>query len=384
MRSSILLHERSLCGVVYQWVRAAGCTAVVIPAMLMSKELPAQSVKPSFSPVFLAAPNADQTSPEARTIRQELKMAGDYLVGKGVPRDPAQSAYWFKKAADQGDPGAQNQLGYMYVWGIGVERDNQQAFRWFSRAAGDGSQQAKLNLAVMYMKGLGVSKDFSLGIELLTELAAKKNARAEDYLGVIYLEGYGIPADRAAAEGWFQRAAKDRSPEGEYAMGQLYSVGVGHQHDFPKAAKLLRESARGGYVPAMYMLGVLLIDHPEFARSGEDVAWLERASEAGTWQSSATLGFLARDGRGVPQNMADAFRWFSIAVRQGGTAAEENLRAHLERCRAALTADQLDRELSAANDWIAQHPHADLFFFDDMRAPFPVGEVYAARADEAQ
>jgi hypothetical protein len=44
-------------------------------------------------------------------IQQELRMAGDYMVGKGVPKDLVQSAYWFRKAADQGDAGAQNELG---------------------------------------------------------------------------------------------------------------------------------------------------------------------------------------------------------------------------------------------------------------------------------
>jgi uncharacterized protein len=310
-------------------------------------------------------------------------MAGNFLLGRGVPKDPVQSAYWFRKAADLGDQGAQNQLGYMYVWGIGVDRDAEQAFRWFSRAAAYGFEQAKLNMAVMYLKGLGVGKDPDMGRQLLTDLAQKKNGRAEDYLGVIYLQGFGVAADAGAAEQWFQKAARDKNPEGQYAMGQLFSVGAGHEHDFAKAAKFLRESAREGYVPAMYMLGVLLMDHQDLRQKGdaEDRAWLERAAEAGTWQSSAILGGMARDGHGTPQNMGEAFRWFSIAVLQGGQVAEENMRANLEKCRAALTADQQRQEMRAANDWVAQHPHTDLFVFDGMHSAFPVSEVYAARAD---
>jgi TPR repeat protein len=134
----------------------------------------------------------------------------------------------------------------------------------------------------------------------------------------------------------------------------------------------------------MYTLGVLLMDHPEVGEkgAGEDVAWLERAAEAGTWQSSAALGQMAREGRGIPQNTAEAFRWFSIAVRQGGATAGENMRANLGKCRAALTVDQQDEQVRAANDWVAQHPHVDLFVFNDMRSAFPVGEVYAAKAGE--
>ena len=316
-------------------------------------------------------------------IQQELRLAGNYLVGKGVPKDPVQSAYWFKKAADQGDPGAQNELGYLYVWGVGVERDEEQAFKWFARASGSGSQQAKLNLAVMYMKGMGVTRDNEMGRELLNELAEKRNGRAEAYLGVMYLRGYGVGQDHDVAEQWFSRAAKDKNPEGEFAMGALYSLAGGHERDFAKAAKLLRESVRAGYVPAMYSLAMLLEDHPEIEQkgSGEAVALLERSAEAGTWESSIELGELARDGRGMKQDVGEAFRWFTIAAKQGGTQAEERTRADLQKCRATLAAGEQDDELRAAESWVEQHPHADLFVVNDVHSEFPVGEVYAAKAN---
>jgi TPR repeat protein len=337
------------------------------------------------NPLSVDRPDADNSAATQRsaTIQQELRMAGAYMVGKGLPKDLVQSAYWFKKAADQGDPGAQNELGYLYIWGVGVERDEAQAFKWFARASGSGSQQAKLNLAVLYLKGMGVARDNEMGRELLTELAAKRNGRAEAYLGVMYLRGHGVALDRGAAEQWFSRAAKDKNPEGEFAMGTLYSIAGGHEHDFAKAAKLLRGSARAGYVPAMYSLAMLLVDHPDIEQkgSGEAVAMLERSAEAGTWESSVELGVLARDGRGMKQDGGEAFRWFTIAAKQGGAQAEAKTRADVEKCRAALAAGEQDDELRAAKSWMEQHPHADLFVFNDMHSEFPVGEVYAARAN---
>ena len=363
--------------------RVAGCMAALLLTMGGATALHAQiSIG---GPLSVDRPDADNPAAARMNaaIRQELRMAGDYMVGKGVPKDPVQSAYWFKKAADQGDPGAQNELGYLYLWGVGVERDEAQAFKWFVRASGSGSEQAKLNMAVSYMKGMGVARDDEMGRELLTDLAAKRNGRAEAYLGVMYLRGYGVARDRDAAEQWFSRAAKDKNPEGEYAMGTLYSIVGGHEHDFAKATKLLRESARAGYVPAMYSLAMLLVDHPDIEQkgSGEAVAMLERSAEAGTWESSVKLGVLARDGFGMRQDVGEAFRWFTIAAKQGGTQAVERTRADLEKCRAALTAGEQDDALRAAEIWLAEHPHADLFVFNDLHSEFPVGEVYAARAN---
>lgn len=327
--------------------------------------------------------NNPQSNPRTRTIQQELRLAGEYLVGKGVAKDPAQAAYWFRKAADQGDPGAQNELGYLYIWGIGVDRDETQAFKWFARAAGAGLQQGKLNLAVMYLKGIGMARDTGMARDLLTELAEKGNGRAADYLGILYFEGYNVPQDRSVAEQWFARSAKDKNPEGEYAMGQLYSVASAHEHDFRKAAKFLRDSAGAGYVPALYTLGVLLVNHPEIAqkKTGEAFWMLERAAEAGTWQSSAELGVLARDGRGTRQDVREAYRWFTIAAKQGGPEADESTRANRETCRAALAAGEQDEELRAAESWLADHPHVELFVFNDMHSEFPVGEVYAAKGN---
>ena len=363
---------------------AVGALACAMSATLSGQMAPAMAGDwpASVDHPVATTPGTPAPNPEEAQIRQELKMAGSFLTGKGVQKDPVQAAYWFRKAADQGDPEAQNELGYLYIWGVGVDKDPAQAFRWFARSAGGGWQQAKLNMAVLYMRGLGVARNPAFARQLLEDLAAKKNARAEDYLGVMYLEGDGVAQDRGAAEEWFSRSAKGRNPEGEFAMGQLYSAAADHEHDFGRAAKFLRDSAKSGYVPAMYTLGVLLVKHPEVEQKGTDEAMfmLERAAEAGTWQSSATLGLLASQGQGADRDMGSAFRWFTIAARQGGPAAEAKVRGSLALCRDALTAAEQEQQQQAAESWVEQHPHTDLFVFDGVRSEVPAGEVYAMRA----
>ena len=329
--------------------------------------------------VPVASEEASPAPPMDRAVQQDLLLAGNYLAGKGVEKDPAQAAYWFRKAADLGDPGAQNELGYLYIWGLGVGRDEAQAFRWFARASGSGYPPAKLNLAVMYLKGIGVPRDAEMARQLLTEMAAKGNGRAENYLGIMYFTGYGVTQDRAAAEEWFRRAAKAKNPEGEYQMGMLYFATEGHERDYGKAAEYLRRSARAGYVPSMHALGVLLVSHAEVKQKREDegVFWLERAAAAGTWQSSAELGTLSREGRGMPRDMSAAFRWFAIAAKQGGPAGELEVAANLDKCAEALTADQQKAEIEAAQSWLQAHAHKDLFVSGVAHSEFAMGEVYA-------
>jgi TPR repeat protein len=363
--------------------------AAAIVAAAMTLAASGQTVPALGGPLSVDQPITGNTvsgSPVDTEIQKEVRMAADYLEGRGVPKDPAQSAYWFTKAANLGDPGAQNQLGYFYIWGIGVARSEGEAFRWFARAAGSGYQQAKLNMAVMYLKGIGIAPDPAFAIQLLTELAEKGNARAQDYLGVIYLDGYGVPRNSGIAEKWFLESAKGKNPEGEFAMGNLYSAEADHEHDFAKAARFLRDSAHGGYVPAMYSLGILLVDHPEVKekKAGEAIWMLERAAEAGTWQSSDALGTLALNGRGMAKDMGAALQWFTIAAKQGGPVAEAHTRANRMQCSAALTEAELAEANRTAQSWLDQHPHADVFVINDKRSLFPAGEVYAMRASATE
>src|SRR6266849_6565815 len=100
-------------------------------------------------------------------IKQELELAADYFAGRGVPKDLTQSAYWYRKAADQGNPPAQLYLGYMYTVGMGVPQDKAEAVLWYRRASTSNYPEAKVNLAALYMRGDGVKQDRQEAIRLL-------------------------------------------------------------------------------------------------------------------------------------------------------------------------------------------------------------------------
>ena len=53
----------------------------------------------------------------------------------GVKQDYAEAAKWYRKAADQGIPAAQNNLGVMYLVGEGVSSNLVRSYMWFNLAA---------------------------------------------------------------------------------------------------------------------------------------------------------------------------------------------------------------------------------------------------------
>jgi TPR repeat protein len=54
---------------------------------------------------------------------------------------------WFRKAAEQGHAGAQDNLGLRYEHGQGVEQDHGIAAHWYRKAAEQGFAGAQYHLA---------------------------------------------------------------------------------------------------------------------------------------------------------------------------------------------------------------------------------------------
>jgi TPR repeat protein len=311
-------------------------------------------------------------------VKQELELAADYFAGRGVPKDLTQSAYWYRKAADQGNPAAQVYLGYMYTVGMGVPQDKTEAVRWYRRAESAGNAEAEVNLAALYIRGDGIKQDIQEALRLLKSAAEKRDGRADAYLGLASYMGLGGAVDHTAAEAWFRIGAKQHDPEAEFLLASFDANEPGRLPDLANEAKLLRLSAADGYVPAMHGAGLLLVNHPDLAQLPQEATnLLLSAAYAGDWQSSAVLGMLARDGRRMPKDQRVAYRWFCIAVLQGGSPAETYLRPGLRRLATSLPdAASVEQEAAA---WRQIHPNRDLFVYANEMNPkyFPIQEVYA-------
>lgn len=135
---------------------------MILPIFVLTNELSASSIEDA-SNAFTAGDYtrahkkwsdlADQGNPEAQNSLGWL-----YLTGLGVSQDYNEAIKWFRRSADQGYAGAQNNLGEMYFNGLGVKQDDFEAIKWYRRAANQGYSQAQHNLGAMYLEGRGTKK----------------------------------------------------------------------------------------------------------------------------------------------------------------------------------------------------------------------------------
>ena len=85
----------------------------------------------------------------------------DHKAGMDAYRrgDYAAAYRILRPLAEQGDSGAQYQLGVMYAGGEGVLQEDTEALRWYRKSAELGNLVAQMELGFIYSTGEGVSQD---------------------------------------------------------------------------------------------------------------------------------------------------------------------------------------------------------------------------------
>jgi len=208
-----------------------------------------------------------------------------YVIGQGVPQDYAKAMKWYRKAAEQGDAGAEYNLGDMYKQGQGVPRDYAEAARWYDKAAGQGIEKAKISLKqvlrILTEMGLDaiVGEDFASALRLLEPAAELGGGKAQFFLGLMHYTGQGVPQSYREAKKWYIIAAEQGYASAQSALGTMYYKGRGVPQIYRQAKK-----------------------------------WFFMAAEQGEPDAQSNLGIMYVEGLGVPQDYSKAHMWFNLAA----------------------------------------------------------------------
>ena len=159
----------------------------------------------AIDPSLLAKANAGE-------LGAQVQLGDAYFRGKGVRRDYARAAIWYRKAADQGDADSQYMLGGLYHLGEGVQQDDAQAFAWSMKAAEQGQKEAAFFISTCYRDGQGVAKDDVKGMVWLRKAAEQGVPGSQFVLASFYHSGIGVPQDDREAYFWLALAASGEGP----------------------------------------------------------------------------------------------------------------------------------------------------------------------------
>jgi uncharacterized protein len=120
-------------------------------------------------------------------------------------------------AAREGDPHAQIALAWRAMRGEGQERNPEEAAGWMRRAALQGLPQAQYQLGI-WLCLQGKDED---SIQWLEQAGEQGHAMALLNLGHAYRHGHGVDADPAVAREWFTRSAERGCKLAELALEDL-------------------------------------------------------------------------------------------------------------------------------------------------------------------
>ena len=88
--------------------------------------------------------------------------------------------------------------------------------------------------------------------------------------------------------------------------------------NYDKAADIWHPLAQQGHAKAQYWLGKMYDFGEGIPQDyAEAVKWYRRAAEQGIAEAQNNLGYMYGNGHGVPQNYVLAHMWFNLAAAQG-------------------------------------------------------------------
>ena len=326
---------------------AAQLRVVIAKAPASAALAPAGLVAPSES--RLSSRIGDAAAGDPNTLLQaaqhgdrdaQFQMGDIFMTGRGVARDPAAAAAWYRAAAKQGNAVAAGNLGVLYANGWGVPQNDAEAVSWFQKAAAAGDSGGANNLGSMYIAGRGVEQSDVLGAKWLLSAAQLGVPEAQYALGTLYANGRGVPRDDAQALQWMKASAAQDYVPAQLVLGKMYEAGAGVARDYAEAMRTFR----GVDTPeAWYQLGLMYQQGLGVAASEAEAAvWWLKAAQRGLTEAQAAIGRLYQE-----RDPAEAYSWFALAAANGdkeSAAAMTELEPH-------LTPEQLSEARQRAQAW---------------------------------
>jgi TPR repeat protein len=148
-------------------------------------------------------------------------------------------------------------------------------------------------------------------------------APAEVVMGYFAETGLLRPKDSHEAVTWYAKAAKQDDPLAQWVYGRCYLTGVGEVHDLNESEKWLQKAANGGNAFGEYLLGSVRLERQDYAAAMNS---FRSASEQGLPQAQKQLGLLLKQGRGVPQDKAQAYLWLLLSFEAGNKSIGEDVK----------------------------------------------------------
>src|SRR3989344_342915 len=300
---------------------------------------------------FLINPKCPCADPDfaVQTFKQ-LLMAGDgnaaccLATYFDVPATSKLAVFYAKRALELEHPSALYLLGGIYAH----NQKTRKAVKFLARASKHGDLEAMYSLAELFFAGSELCPDVLTAMQLLQKSADGKNARAQYRLGWHYLTGTHWPKDIVQARRYFTLAAKEGLAQTLNSIGVLYFHGIGVPLNRTEAVKWFENARKKDDKLAKCNLAMCTL-FGDGLDADYDAAFRAFEELSGTAESWYGLALCYSLGRGTPQNLVEAFRYFQQAADYGS----QDAMFELSKCYRFGWGTE--RDLTKAEYWTRQY-----------------------------
>lgn len=171
---------------------------------------------------------------EQGDVSKQMELGSRYHDGNGVDVDPDEALKWWRKAADNGNALAMEEIGHLYLMPF---HSGRKALKWFSLAAKHGRRTASVQIALMYLNGLSVKQDYAKSMHWLQSAADQGSPNAMEIIAFAYLDGWHgyLKKDSAESIKWFRKSAEMKFQQSQLELGDLYAKGDAVKQDWQEA-----------------------------------------------------------------------------------------------------------------------------------------------------
>jgi len=230
----------------------------------------------------------------------------DVRLQDSPPRVRAEDIAQLQARAEGGSATAQLKLARAYESGVGITQDDQLAVLWYRKAAEQGNSEAQDSLGAKYLTGQGVERNKEEGVKWFRKSARQGNASAMYHLGAAYYNGDGVPINDGLSYAWFLLAKE--------AGNQGATEAVQRADSELKPGTIISAFEK---IAEMYEQGGSLPENP-----AEAARWWSKAAEKGDVDAQIALAIKMINGQGVPQDLARGRHLCNEAAKHNEHRAE--------------------------------------------------------------
>ena len=136
-----------------------------------------------------------------------------------------------------------------------------------------------------------------------------------------------MPQDYAEAAKWYRKAADQGDAHAQFNLGVMYAQRSGRAAGLRRGGEVVSQGCRPRFAAAQFNLGVMYAEGQGVPQNyAEAVKWYRKAADQGHRPRPVqSRAFMYDEGQGVPQDYAEAVKWYREAADQGNARAQFNL-----------------------------------------------------------